>query len=95
MDVKDRPERAGLQLCPKSRILVRGTAGDARRRPGSSRVADAPVMDEGLGGTEVPHASSEKWMLHIERTDHLQERWSQRSSVAESERAGESPRKAL
>jgi hypothetical protein len=61
----------------------------------TSIAADAPIMDEGLGGTEVPYASSERWMLHVEQTDPSQERCSQRSIVAESERAGESPRKAL
>jgi hypothetical protein len=35
----------------------------------TSRAADAPVTDEGLRGTEVPYASSEKWMLYLEQTD--------------------------
>jgi hypothetical protein len=94
MDVRDRPERAfssaritgslfaALPAMPDDTLVT-------------SRTADVPVMDERLGGTEVPYASSERWMLLVEQTDLRQERCSQRSSVAESERAGESPRKAL
>jgi hypothetical protein len=31
----------------------------------TSHAAEAPVMNSGLRGTEVPYASSEKWILHV------------------------------
>jgi hypothetical protein len=35
--------------------------------PVGSRTVDVPVMEGGVGGTEVPYTSSGKWMVHVEQ----------------------------
>jgi hypothetical protein len=87
MDVKGRPGRA-FSSARRAGSLFAALPAMPDDAPVTSRAADTPVMDEGLGRTEVPYAISEKWMLHVERC-------SLRSSVAESERAEERPRTAL
>jgi hypothetical protein len=65
--MRDRPESASRSARRAGTLFAASPAmpDDAL---GTSRAADAPVMSGGFGRTEIPYASSGRWMLHIEQT---------------------------